>query len=290
MLAEQHEVEVAETSRRGHATRLARAAANDGFDVVAVLAGDGTLNEAADGLAAHATPRSRRCPGGSTNVYAAHARRTRSTRSAATSALLVVAAPARVHAAHRRRPGRTAGRSCSTPASASTPRSSAGSSATASSSGTRRTRCTSLAAFETCFRASTAQQAPLRHRARRPANDRRRLLRDRLEDRRRTHTSGACPLVVAPDAGPRHARCRSPRSDRSMRRHVARRRGVGDAAPASTSRTGARHRPASRPRASCTSYAARPFPYQVDGDDRRRHREPRHRRTSPTRSRSCLRR
>src|SRR5262245_65183161 len=51
LLAEQHEVEVAETSRRGHATRLARAAANDGFDVVAVLAGDGTLNEAADGLA-----------------------------------------------------------------------------------------------------------------------------------------------------------------------------------------------------------------------------------------------
>jgi diacylglycerol kinase family enzyme len=69
MLAAQHEVEVAETSRRGHATRLARAAANDGFDVVAVLAGDGTLNEAADGLAdtdAALAP----LPGGSTNVYA----------------------------------------------------------------------------------------------------------------------------------------------------------------------------------------------------------------------------
>ena len=50
LLAAEHEVEVAETSRRGHATRLARAAANDGFDVVVVLAGDGTLNEAADGL------------------------------------------------------------------------------------------------------------------------------------------------------------------------------------------------------------------------------------------------
>ena len=50
LLADEHEVEVAETSRRGHATRLAHAAANDGFDVVAVLAGDGTLNEAADGL------------------------------------------------------------------------------------------------------------------------------------------------------------------------------------------------------------------------------------------------
>jgi len=34
MLADQHEVEVAETSRRGHATRLAHAAANDGLDVV----------------------------------------------------------------------------------------------------------------------------------------------------------------------------------------------------------------------------------------------------------------
>src|SRR5262249_45915397 len=50
LLAVEHEVEVAETSRRGHAARLARAAANDGFDVVVVLAGDGTLNEAADGL------------------------------------------------------------------------------------------------------------------------------------------------------------------------------------------------------------------------------------------------
>jgi diacylglycerol kinase family enzyme len=69
LLADQHEVEVAETSRRGHATRLARAAANDGFDVVAVLAGDGTLNEAADGLAGTETALAP-LPGGSTNVYA----------------------------------------------------------------------------------------------------------------------------------------------------------------------------------------------------------------------------
>lgn len=68
-LAARHDVEVAETSRRGHATRLARAAANDGFDVVAVLAGDGTLNEAADGLAGTATALAP-LPGGSTNVYA----------------------------------------------------------------------------------------------------------------------------------------------------------------------------------------------------------------------------
>jgi diacylglycerol kinase family enzyme len=69
MLAARHEVEVAETSRRGHATRLARAAANDGFDVVAVLAGDGTLNEAADGLL-HTVTALAPLPGGSTNVYA----------------------------------------------------------------------------------------------------------------------------------------------------------------------------------------------------------------------------
>ena len=69
LLAGQHEVEVAETSRRGHATRLARAAASDGFDVVAVLAGDGTLNEAADGLLRTDTALAP-LPGGSTNVYA----------------------------------------------------------------------------------------------------------------------------------------------------------------------------------------------------------------------------
>jgi len=69
LLAAEHDVEVAETSRRGHAARLARAAANDGFDVVVVLAGDGTLNEAADGLLRTSTALAP-LPGGSTNVYA----------------------------------------------------------------------------------------------------------------------------------------------------------------------------------------------------------------------------
>jgi diacylglycerol kinase family enzyme len=69
LLSAQHDVEVAETSRRGHATRLAHAAANDGFDVVVVLAGDGTLNEAADGLLQTDTALAP-LPGGSTNVYA----------------------------------------------------------------------------------------------------------------------------------------------------------------------------------------------------------------------------
>jgi diacylglycerol kinase family enzyme len=48
-LAADHEVTVSETVRRGHATRLAAAAAADGADVVVVLGGDGTLNEAANG-------------------------------------------------------------------------------------------------------------------------------------------------------------------------------------------------------------------------------------------------
>jgi len=68
-LAADHEVTVAETSRRGHAARLAQGAASKGTDCVVVLGGDGTLNEAANGLART------RCalgvlPGGSTNVFA----------------------------------------------------------------------------------------------------------------------------------------------------------------------------------------------------------------------------
>jgi len=69
ILASQHDVEVAETSRRGHAELLARAAAADDFDVVAVFAGDGTLNEAATGLL-HTRTAIAPLPGGSTNVYA----------------------------------------------------------------------------------------------------------------------------------------------------------------------------------------------------------------------------
>ena len=68
-LAADHEVTVAETSRRGHATRLAQGAAADGADVVVVLGGDGTLNEAANGLAGTATALGV-LPGGSTNVFA----------------------------------------------------------------------------------------------------------------------------------------------------------------------------------------------------------------------------
>src|SRR5579884_1472401 len=68
-LAARHDLEVAFTSARGHATELAAEAAEDGRDAVVVLGGDGTLNEAANGL--HGTGTALAVlPGGSTNVYA----------------------------------------------------------------------------------------------------------------------------------------------------------------------------------------------------------------------------
>jgi diacylglycerol kinase family enzyme len=68
-LSADHDVQVAETSRRGHATRLALGAASAGTEVVVVLGGDGTLNEAANGLAgSHCALAA--LPGGSTNVFA----------------------------------------------------------------------------------------------------------------------------------------------------------------------------------------------------------------------------
>jgi diacylglycerol kinase family enzyme len=68
-LAADHDVTLAETSRRGHATRLAQGAAAAGADAVVVLGGDGTLNEAANGLAG-STCALAALPGGSTNVFA----------------------------------------------------------------------------------------------------------------------------------------------------------------------------------------------------------------------------
>jgi diacylglycerol kinase family enzyme len=64
-----HEVDVAETTRRDHAATLARDAVDAGYDVVAVLAGDGTLNEAGGGLAGSRVALAP-LPGGSTNVFA----------------------------------------------------------------------------------------------------------------------------------------------------------------------------------------------------------------------------
>jgi diacylglycerol kinase family enzyme len=68
-LSADHEVSLRETNRRGHATRLALGAAADGLEVVVVLGGDGTLNEAANGLAGSSTALGV-LPGGSTNVFA----------------------------------------------------------------------------------------------------------------------------------------------------------------------------------------------------------------------------
>lgn len=68
-LSADHEVEVAETSRRDHATRLAQGAAAAGVEVVVALGGDGTLNEAANGLMNTDTALAT-LPGGSTNVFA----------------------------------------------------------------------------------------------------------------------------------------------------------------------------------------------------------------------------
>lgn len=69
VLRSAHAVDVAETTRRGHAGMLARDAVVAGYDVVAVLAGDGTLNEAGDGLAGSPVALAP-LPGGSTNVFA----------------------------------------------------------------------------------------------------------------------------------------------------------------------------------------------------------------------------
>jgi diacylglycerol kinase family enzyme len=63
------DVDVVETTRRDHAAALARDAVDAGYDVVAVLAGDGTLNEAAGGLAGSGVALAA-LPGGSTNVFA----------------------------------------------------------------------------------------------------------------------------------------------------------------------------------------------------------------------------
>jgi diacylglycerol kinase family enzyme len=64
-----HDLRVAPTDGRGHATRLAREAADRGDDAVLVLGGDGTLNEAANGLVGSDTALGA-IPGGSTNVFA----------------------------------------------------------------------------------------------------------------------------------------------------------------------------------------------------------------------------
>src|SRR3954449_6420277 len=64
-----YDVEAIDTQARDHATELTREAARSGYDVVVAFGGDGTVNEAANGLAGTDTPVT--ClPGGATNVFA----------------------------------------------------------------------------------------------------------------------------------------------------------------------------------------------------------------------------
>ncbi len=63
-----YEVDAVDTEARGHATELCREAAHEGYDVVVAFGGDGTVNEAANGLIGSPTPLT--ClPGGSANVF-----------------------------------------------------------------------------------------------------------------------------------------------------------------------------------------------------------------------------
>jgi diacylglycerol kinase family enzyme len=70
------EVDAVDTEAQGHATELCREAAHEGYDVVVAFGGDGTVNEAANGLIgspsqwASANPTPLTClPGGSANVF-----------------------------------------------------------------------------------------------------------------------------------------------------------------------------------------------------------------------------
>src|ERR1700753_1394852 len=63
-----YEVDAVDTGARDHATELCRDAQREGYDVVVAFGADGTVNEAANGLAGSDTPLS--ClPGGRTNVW-----------------------------------------------------------------------------------------------------------------------------------------------------------------------------------------------------------------------------
>jgi len=63
-----YDVTAVDTQRKGHAIELVAAAAREGYDVVVAFGGDGTVNEAANGLAGSGTPLT--ClPGGSNNVF-----------------------------------------------------------------------------------------------------------------------------------------------------------------------------------------------------------------------------
>ncbi len=73
-LAATVDLDVVDTTHRSHAADLARQARRDGIDVVLTLGGDGTVNEAINGLMSdgpgHDVPLLGTVPGGSANVFA----------------------------------------------------------------------------------------------------------------------------------------------------------------------------------------------------------------------------
>ncbi|TAK70776.1 MAG: diacylglycerol kinase family lipid kinase [Actinomycetota bacterium] len=73
-LADEIDLDVVTTDRRGHAVELARQARADRWDVVVTLGGDGTVNEVVNGLLAAGpgpdVPLLATVPGGSANVFA----------------------------------------------------------------------------------------------------------------------------------------------------------------------------------------------------------------------------
>ena len=68
------DLEVVETTHRGHAIEVGRRAAKEGHDLLIALGGDGTVNEAVNGLLENGPspdgPALAVVPGGSTNVFA----------------------------------------------------------------------------------------------------------------------------------------------------------------------------------------------------------------------------
>src|SRR5947209_5193652 len=51
-----YDVDAIDTEARDHATEICRQAASEGYDVVVAFGGDGTVNEAANGLVGSPTP------------------------------------------------------------------------------------------------------------------------------------------------------------------------------------------------------------------------------------------
>jgi diacylglycerol kinase family enzyme len=67
-LQSRYDVTAFDTQRRGHATELVREGAREGYEVVVAFGGDGTVNEAANGLTGTDVPLTH-LPGGATNVF-----------------------------------------------------------------------------------------------------------------------------------------------------------------------------------------------------------------------------